>query len=354
MTVDLLSVVARIEPPDAPSMCAARARQAVLTKPAGALGRLEDVSVWLAGVQGRCPPVAPTRVRVVVFAADHGVAAAGVSAYPQDVTGQMVANFVRGGAAVNVLADLVGASVRVVDVGSLSVPSWVPDDVRRHHVRPGSGRIDVEDALTREEVERAIEVGLTIADEEVDRGTDLLIPGDMGIGNTTPATAVIAALARRDAASVVGRGTGVDDEGLTRKRSVVNKAVARVGAGTDPLDMLAMVGGTDIAATVGLLLGAASRRTAVVLDGIVSAAAGLVAGTIAPMATPWWLAGHRSTEPAQAAALEELGLAPLLDLGLRLGEGTGALLAVPLLSAAAATLSEMATFDEAGVSDRDA
>jgi nicotinate-nucleotide--dimethylbenzimidazole phosphoribosyltransferase len=352
VTPDLDALRARIGPLDEPAMAAARARQDRLTKPRGALGRLEDISVWLAGVQGRCPPAQPRRIRVVVFAADHGVAAAGVSAYPPEVTGQMVANFVAGRAAVNVLADVLGAAVRVVDGAVAQLPPGLPADVSRHHVRAGSGRIDTEDALTTGELDRAIAVGVQLADEEVDGGADLLIPGDMGIGNTTPATAVVAALTGRDVATIVGRGTGIDDAGLVQKTEVLRRAVQRLGS-SDPLDVLRTVGGVDVAATTGFLLAAAARRTPVVLDGIVSAAAALAAHRYCPAASAWWLAGHRSTEPAQPAALSAIGLEPLVDLGLRLGEGTGALLAVPLLRAAAATLGEMATFDEAGVSDRD-
>ncbi len=334
---DIDALRERISALDSAAMSAARARQDRLTKPRGALGRLEDLSVWLAGVQGRCPPTPPARVRVVVFAADHGVASAGVSAYPQEVTAQMVANFAAGGAAVNVLADVVGASVRVADVG----------------VGKPSGRIDVEDALSYDATLHAVALGVEIADAEVDGGADLLIPGDMGIANTTPASAVIAALTDSNVDAVVGRGTGIDDATLVRKIEVVRRAVARVENVTDPLTVLSAVGGADIASSVGLLLGAAARRTPVVLDGIVSAAASVVARAICTDAAAWWVAGHRSTEPAQSAALAAVGLQPLVELGLRLGEGTGALLAVPLLTAAASTLARMATFDEAGVSDRD-
>jgi nicotinate-nucleotide--dimethylbenzimidazole phosphoribosyltransferase len=356
VSIDLDALRARIGPLDVSAMAAARARQDRLTKPQGALGRLEDISVWLAGAQGRCPPTKPQRVRVVVFAADHGVAAAGVSAYPQEVTGQMVANFISGGAAVNVLAGQVGASVRVVDVGVAHPPPGLPADVTRYRVRSSSGRIDLEDALTADEVAAALDAGVHIADEEVDSGADLLVPGDMGIGNTTPATAVIAAMTGERPDGLTGRGTGVDDATLATKREVIGRALARVagnGSVADPLAVLAGVGGADIAATTGFLLGAAARRTPVVLDGIVSAAAAISVNALCPPARAWWLAGHRSTEPAQSAALSALGLEPVVDLGLRLGEGTGALLAIPVVLAAAATLSEMATFDEAGVSDRD-
>ncbi|MDX6287884.1 MAG: nicotinate-nucleotide--dimethylbenzimidazole phosphoribosyltransferase [Frankiales bacterium] len=337
MTVDIPDLVRSVGDPDETAAAAARQRQQRLTKPAGALGRLEDLSVWMAAVQGRCPPLPPQRPVIAVFAADHGVAAAGVSAYPAEVTAQMLANFSAGGAAINVLARLVGARVRVIDVG----------------VGKPSGRIDVEDAFTRTAVEEAFGIGALTAEEEVDAGTDLLIAGDMGIGNTTPAACITAILTGREPATVVGRGTGVDDATLARKTAVVTSAVERGHQfADDPMALLSVVGGADLAATAGFLLGAAARRTPVVLDGVVSTTAALLASALAPRALGWWYAGHRSTEPAQRAALEHLGLTPLLDLGLRLGEGTGAALAVPLLTAAAATLAEMATFDEAGVSDR--
>jgi nicotinate-nucleotide--dimethylbenzimidazole phosphoribosyltransferase len=335
--------------PDAGAVAAARVREERLVKPRGALGRLEELAAWAAGVQGRCPPQAFRRVRAVVFAGDHGVARAGVSAYPPEVTVQMVATFLAGGAGVNVLARQVGASVRVLD---LAVDGETPPAVAAHKVRRGSGRIDVEDALTAAEAQRAVATGMAIADEEVDGGADLLVPGDMGIGNTTPAAAVVAVLAAREPSAVVGRGTGVDDTGLARKAAAVGAAARRGRTALDaggPVALLAAAGGADVAAMAGFLVQAAVRRTPVVLDGVVSGAAALVAASLAPHAPQWWLAGHRSTEPAHSIALDRLGLAPVLDLGLRLGEGTGALLAVPVLQAAVATLAEMATFDEAGV-----
>ncbi len=340
---------------DAAAQELARARQNRLTKPTGALGNLEQLSIWLAGVQGGCPPTPPSRVAVVLFAGDHGVASSGVSAYPAEVTAQMVANFVAGGAAVNVLAAQVSASVRVADLGvAFDLPGVeLPPDVVKWRVRRSSGRIDVEDALTISEAQQAILAGRQLADEAIDGGADLLIPGDMGIGNTTPAAAIVGVCAGVDATSVTGRGTGIDDATLARKREVVASAMRR--AATDSgLSLVSSIGGADIAAMAGFLAQAAIRRTPVLLDGVVSGAAALVAERLAPGARAWWWAGHRSAEPSHTIALRELGLTPLLDLGLRLGEGTGALLAVPLLRAAAATLSEMATFDEAHVSDRDA
>jgi len=352
--LDLAALAAAVPPVDADARAAAADRQRQLTKPVGALGRLEELSIWLAGVQGRCPPHPPAQARVVVFAGDHGVARAGVSAYPPEVTGQMVANFLAGGAAVNVLARQVGASVRVLDLAVDAEVNGAAADTTRHKVRRSSGRIDFEDALSAAEAEGAFAAGLAIADEEVDAGADLLIPGDMGIGNTTPAAVLVAVLTGAEAAEVVGRGTGIDDAGWMRKTAVVRDALRRARPkADDPLALLATAGGADLAAMTGLLVQAAVRRTPVVLDGVVSAAAALVAERIAPGAVPWWVAGSRSTEPAQHRALERLALVPLLDLALRLGEGTGGLMAVPLLAAAAATLAEMATFESARISDRD-
>ena len=288
----------------------------------------------------------------MLFAGDHGVARIGVSAYPAEVTAQMVATFLAGGAGVNVLARQVGASVRVLD---LAVDAATPTSVAVHKVRRGSGRIDIEDALTLAETRRALDAGTAVADEDVDAGADLLVPGDMGIGNTTPAAALVAVLADREPAAVVGRGTGVDEAGLARKTAAVSAAAARGRAALTaggPVALLAAAGGADVAAMAGFLMQAAVRRTPVLLDGVVSGAAALVATSLAPNAVQWWRAGHRSAEPAHTVALDRLGLAPVLDLGMRLGEGTGALLAVPVLQAAVATLAEMATFDDAGVDSR--
>lgn len=347
-----------VRPPSAAAAEAARARQAVLTKPAGALGRLEDASIWLAAVQDACPPRPFTRPALVILAGDHGIArSAGTSAYPPEVTAQMVANFVSGGAAANVLARQMGASVRVVDVSVDADAAYLDGldpTVAARRIRRGSGSIDREDAMTRAEAEAAIALGRALADEEVDAGADVLIAGDMGIGNTTPAATLIGLLTGVDADAVTGRGTGIDDATLARKRAAVVAAMARgQRVVDDPVALLACVGSPDIAAMAGLLAQSAARGRPAVLDGIVSGSAALVADRLAPGARAWWAAGHRSTEPAAGAALQALGLAPLLDLGLRLGEGTGALLALPLLASAAATLAEMATFDDAGVSNRE-
>jgi nicotinate-nucleotide--dimethylbenzimidazole phosphoribosyltransferase len=339
---------AQIAPPDPEVAAAARARHDRLTKPPGSLGRLEDLSVWVSSCQGRCPPHQFQRARVVVFAGDHGVTAAGVSAYPAEVTAQMVANFDAGGAAINVLADAAGASVRVVDVSVDADVSHSPS-IGAHRVRRGSGNIAIEDALTDDEVATAIEVGRRVADEEVDSGADLLIAGDMGIGNTTPATTLVAAVTDSEPVAVVGRGTGVDDAGWIRKTAAVRDALYRSRDATNPVALLRICGGADLAAIAGFCAQAAVRRTPLLLDGLVVTAAALLAEQLAPGAKQWWQAGHRSTEPAHAVALQRLGLEPIVDMRMRLGEGTGAAVALPVLRAAVAVLESMATFDEAGI-----
>jgi nicotinate-nucleotide--dimethylbenzimidazole phosphoribosyltransferase len=338
-----------VVPPDPDAERAARSRQQTLTKPPGSLGRLEELSVWVAACQGACPPRQFARARVVVFAGDHGVTASGVSAFPSEVTAQMVANFDAGGAAINVLAELAGAGVRVADIAVDAEPANAV--IGAHKVRRGSGNIAVADALTSDEALAAVQAGRTIADEEVDGGADLLIAGDMGIGNTTPATTLIAALTGSEPVAVVGRGTGIDDEGWARKTSAIRDALYRArGVIADPLGLLRVCGGADLAAMAGFLAQAAVRRTPVLLDGVVVTAAALVADELAPGARAWWQAGHRSTEPAHALALQRLDLEPILDLGMRLGEGSGAAVALPVLRAAVATLAAMATFEEAGIS----
>jgi nicotinate-nucleotide--dimethylbenzimidazole phosphoribosyltransferase len=338
-----------ITAPDPEVAAAARARQDRLTKPPGSLGRLEDLSVWVAACQGVCPPQQFQRARVVVFAGDHGVTSAGVSAYPAEVTAQMVANFAAGGAAINVLAEAAGASVRVVDIAVDSAEPLSPS-IGAHKVRRGSGNIAVEDALSAEEAAAAIEAGRRIADEEVDSGADLLIAGDMGIGNTTAATTLIAALTNSEPVAVVGRGTGIDDKGWARKTAAIRDALYRArGLSADPVGLLRVCGGADFAAMAGFCAQAAVRRTPVLLDGVVVTAAALVADRLAPGARQWWQAGHRSTEPAHGLALSHLELEPIIDMRMRLGEGTGAAIALPVVRAAVAALASMATFDEAGV-----
>jgi nicotinate-nucleotide--dimethylbenzimidazole phosphoribosyltransferase len=340
-----------IAPPDPDAAVAARDRQARLTKPAGALGRLEDLSVWVSSCQSSCPPKQFERARVVVFAGDHGVATAGVSAYPPEVTAAMMANFAAGGAAVNVLAGIGDATVRIADI-AVDTDEPLSPAVGAHKIRRSSGNIAVEDALTPDEVVAAIEAGRAIADEEVDAGADLLIAGDMGIGNTTPATTLVAALTNTEPVAVVGRGTGIDDAGWARKTAAIRDALYRTRRlSADPVALLRICGGADLAAMTGFCAQAAVRRTPVLLDGVVVTAAALAAERLAPGARQWWQAGHRSTEPAHSLALRELGLEPIVELGMRLGEGSGALVALPVLRAAVATLATMATFEEAGISE---
>jgi nicotinate-nucleotide--dimethylbenzimidazole phosphoribosyltransferase len=342
--------VSKLVSVNADSAAAARARHDRLTKPAGSLGRLEDAGAQLSAISSACPPPVPTPAAVAVFAGDHGVLAQGVSPWPAEVTAQMVANFLAGGAAVNVLARHAGAEVVVVDVG---VASEMPEaeGLVRAKVRPGTRDLSKEPAMTPDEVRRALDVGARVAADLVDRGARCLLAGDMGIGNTTPAAALIAAFTGRGAAEVTGRGTGIDDERLARKIAVVGDALARTQApGGDPLGLLASLGGLEIAAIAGFVVGGASRRVPVVLDGVITLAGALAAARLAPSSVGYRVAGHRSTEPGATIALADLGLEPLVDLDLRLGEGTGALLALPVLQAAAKILGEMATFEDAGVS----
>ncbi len=343
---------ARDRPTRRRATAAARERQKTLTKPPGSLGRLEDLSVWVAACQGVCPPRQFERARVVVFAGDHGVAAAGVSAYPPEVTAQMVANIDAGGAAVNALAEVAGAGVRVVDI-AVDCDEPLTPAIGAHKVRRSSANLAIEDPLTADEARAAVEAGQRIADEEVDAGADLLIAGDMGIGNTTAATTLVAVITGTEPVAVVGRGTGIDDAGWMRKTTAVRNAMYRArNDAHDPMTLLARCGGADLAAMAGFCAQAAARRTPLLLDGVVVTAAALVADQLAPGARQWWQAGHRSTEPAHTLALARLELEPIVDLKMRLGEGTGALVALPILRAAVATLASMATFGEASVTDK--
>jgi nicotinate-nucleotide--dimethylbenzimidazole phosphoribosyltransferase len=343
---------ARVEPVDAASADAARARHDRLTKPPGSLGRLEDAGIRLSAIARRCPPPVPEPAAVAVFAADHGVLDEGISPWPQAVTAQMVANFGVGGAAVNVLASHVGAAVVVVDVGVATDLPEIPG-LRRAKVRAGTDNLAKGPAMSRREAEAALDVGAGLAAELVDGGARCLLTGDMGIGNTTPSAALIAVLCARSPAEVTGRGTGIDDARMARKIEIVAGAVARADEerASGPLELLASIGGLEIAALAGYIVGGAAAGVPVLLDGVIAVAGAVVAAAMVPDSVGYMIAGHRSSEPGATAALEHLGLLPLLDLGLRLGEGTGACLALPLLQAAARVLGEMATFDSAGVSE---
>jgi nicotinate-nucleotide--dimethylbenzimidazole phosphoribosyltransferase len=348
---DWKAIAAAVPPLDAAAMAAARARQAQLTKPAGSLGRLEDLAVQLAGIQGCALPRLEHAV-VVVMAADHGVACEGVSAYPQAVTGQMVRNFLAGGAAINVLARLAGARVVVVDLG---VAAPLPDHpaLWRRALGPGTANLARGPAMSRAQAEAAIAVGCEVVAAEAARGLEAVVLGDMGIGNTTAGAALVAALCERPPAEVVGRGTGLDDAGWRHKVAVVERALAvNQPDPRDPLDVLARVGGFEHAGLVGVVLAAAARRVVVLVDGLAATAAALLAVRLCPAVRAYLVAGHASAEPGQRVALAALELAPLLDLDLRLGEGSGAMLALLLLRAAVQLHAEMATFAEAGVSER--
>jgi nicotinate-nucleotide--dimethylbenzimidazole phosphoribosyltransferase len=349
--VTFSEAVARLRPLDAAAAADASDLQDRLAKPRGALGQLETVGIHLAAIAATCPPPVPEPVVVAVFAGDHGVLDEGVTPWPQEVTAQMVAAFCAGGAAVNVLARHAGATVTVVDVGVASVLPPAPGLLLRK-VRAGTANLAVEPAMTVEEARRALDVGAAVAADAVAGGARCLVTGDMGIGNTTASAALVAAFTGRPAVDVTGRGTGVDDATWRRKVAVVERGLVRTSSRHDPLAVLASLGGLEIAALAGFVVGAAAARVPVVVDGVIALAAVLAAAALAPGCVDFCLAGHRSTEPGAAAALEHLGLTPLLDLGLRLGEGTGACLAVPIVQAAAKVMREMATLDGAGVTGK--
>ena len=351
----LTETLAAIAPADAAAMRAAEERQGQLTKPRGSLGVLEELGTRLAGMYAVCPPPLPEPVAIAVFAGDHGVHAQGVSPWPQEVTTQMVGNFLAGGAVINALGRQVGAQVTVVDVG---VAGDVPDapGLLSRKVARGTADMTQGPAMNPEQVQAALEVGIDAARDLVARGNRLLVTGDMGIANTTASAALVSAFTGLDVEQVTGRGTGIDDAMLAHKVDVIRQAleVNAVDAvdTADPVAALAAVGGLEHAAVAGFLLGAAAQRTPVVLDGVIACSAALVARAIAPDAADYWVAGHRSVEPGASAALEHLGLTPLVDLDLRLGEGSGAALSVPLVQSAARVLREVATFDSAGVTDK--
>jgi nicotinate-nucleotide--dimethylbenzimidazole phosphoribosyltransferase len=340
-----------IKPLDEKAMAAARARQDTLTKPPGSLGRLEELSIKLAGIRGKPIPKINHKV-IVTMAADHGVVAEGVSAYPQAVTPQMVLNFLHGGAGINVLGRHVGARVIVVDMGVASDIEPNPALVSRK-IAYGTSDMARGPAMSREQAIKSIEVGLEIVEKEVKKGLDIVGTGDMGIGNTTPSSAITAAITGEKAAKVTGRGTGIDHKQLAHKVEVIERAL-RVNKPNpdDAIDVLAKVGGFEIGGLTGIILGAAAHRIPVVIDGFVSGAATLIAVGLSPVAKDYLIASHCSVEIGHKAILKYLGLKPILDLKLRLGEGTGAALGIFLVEAAAKVLSEMATFGEAGVSEK--
>lgn len=345
----LYAVVGRIKPLHSEVMEAAAKHLDQLTKPPGSLGRLEQIAIQLAGITGQVKPGLQHKA-VVVMAGDHGVCEEGISAFPAEVTPQMVLNFLHGGAAVNVLARHAGADVVCVDVGvnaALAHPSLVSRKVRMGTANIARGR-----AMTIEEAIEAVLVGVDVADQLCQKGVRLLAGGEMGIGNTTPSSALTVALLGVDAERVVGRGTGIGDDQKLHKQQVVRRAVEVNGPyeGVDPVEVLARLGGLEIAGLVGLMLGAAANRCPIVVDGFICSAAALVASRISPESVSYMIASHQSQEPGHRVLLEAIGLQPMLQMDMRLGEGTGAVLAFPLVEAAVKVMHEMATFADAGVS----
>jgi nicotinate-nucleotide--dimethylbenzimidazole phosphoribosyltransferase len=338
-----------VKPPSTDVAARARQRLNGLATPTGALGRLGELGVWLAATTGEVPPPPLDDIRLVIFAGDHGVAAHGVSAYPPAITAAMVRTFLSGEAAVSALARTHDVKVRVLDIGVDDDLADVPPEVKRFKVRRGTRPIHIQDAMTVMETRKALAAGSAVALDEIAAGAQLLISGDMGIGNTTAAAAMVAAMLGLPASEVTGRGTGVDDIALARKARVVDKALARVGSrADDPVDTLTALGSADLAAATGFLATAAEAGVPVLLDGLMSVACALTADRLAPGAANWFTAGHRSTEPAQAFALSKLGLEPLLDLGMRLGEGSGAVAAVPLVRSAVSLLRDVALLSDIG------
>jgi len=349
-TPSLAAVIERIVPVEAQWMDRARARQLQLTKPPGSLGRLEEIANRLAAIQCVLAP-SVERARIVLFAADHGVCAEGVNPYPQAVTAQMVMNFLRGGAAINALARIAGADLEIVDAG---VAYDIPETggLIRRPIARGTKNFCKGPAMTRDQASESLTLGIETAERAIDDGCRLLGIGEMGIGNTTVASALTAALTGLPPAAVVGYGTGADEACMARKRSAVERAVdLHRAAIADPIDMLARLGGFEIGAMCGLCLGAAAKRCAVLVDGFIATAAAALATRFAGAVRDYLFAAHRSTEPGQAALLDEIGQRPLLDLEMRLGEGTGAALAIPIVRSAVEAFTRMATFESAGVTE---
>ncbi len=351
MTELLSSIIEMIKPLDREAIAAARARQDQLTKPQGSLGRLEELSIQLAGIQGK--PIPQIRHKAIItMAADHGVVAEGVSAFPQQVTTQMVYNFLGGGAGINVISRRIGARIIVVDMGVAAELGAHPQLLARK-VAPGTSNMALGPAMTGEQAVRAIETGIEVVTAEVAKGLDIVGTGDMGIGNTTASSAICAAITGSSAAEVTGSGTGIAGRQLAHKVAVIDRALAvNRPYPEQPLSVLATVGGFEIGGLVGVMLGAAAHRIPVVIDGFISGAAALIATALSPGLGDFLIAAHLSAEAGHRRLLEHLGLKPLLDLDLRLGEGTGAALGIFLSETAAGILAEMATFAEAGVSAR--
>jgi len=345
------TTIQSIKPLDQNSMSLAKARQDTLTKPRGSLGRLEALSIQLAGIQGKSRPQIQKKA-VIVMVADHGVVAEGTSAYPQAVTAQMVLNFIRGGAGINVISRQIGAKVIVVDVGIAGKTSSFLGIIHRK-IASGTQNMCHGPAMTLEQAQQSLEAGIEIVQSEINKGLDIAGTGDMGIGNTTASSAICAVMTGKTVVEVTGRGTGLDDQQFRHKIEIIEKAL-RVNSPDParPLEVLAKVGGLEIGGLAGVMLGAAARRVPVMIDGFISGAGALIAAAICPQARDYMIASHVSVEPGHRYLLEHLGLKPLLDLDLRLGEGTGAALGISLADSACRILAEMATFGEAGVSDK--
>ncbi len=346
----LREMLQRVEPLDGRAMREARLRQEVLTKPRGSLGVLEELSIRIAGIRGIPSPRIGKKV-IVIMVGDHGVVAEGVSLYPQVVTSQMVFNFLRGGAAINVLGRHVGARVVVVDMGVAVDLEECPGLVAKK-IAPGTENIARGPAMSREQALRSLEIGIEVVEEELAKGgMDILATGDMGIGNTTPSTAILSALTGAPVTAVTGRGTGLNDQQLQNKVRVIEEALSvNVPNAEDPIDVLAKVGGFEIGGIAGMIIGAAANHVPVVIDGFISGAGALLAVRLQPRVREYLIAAHISAETGHGVMLEQMGLVPLFDLGLRLGEGTGAALGISLVGAAVKILNEMATFNEAAVS----
>ena len=349
---DLLSkTIANIRPLDAKSMAAAKARQDTLTKPTGSLGRLEELSIRIAGMQGKPLPQIKQKA-VIVMAADHGVAARGTSAYPQEVTAEMVLNFLHGGAGINVISRQVGARVVIVDMGVAKKLESNPELISRR-IADGTQDMSKGPAMTVAQATRSVEAGIEIVTTEIKKGLDIVATGDMGIGNTTASAAICAVMTGKTAAEVTGRGTGLDDQQLQQKIMIINEAITLNKPDfSKPLEVLAKVGGFEIGGLAGVILGAASHRVPVIIDGFISGAAALIAAGLCPQCINYMIAGHCSVEPGHKIILQHLGLKPLLDLEMRLGEGTGAALAMSFAETSVRILTEMATFAEAGVAEK--
>ncbi len=349
---ELQAVIKGISPLDEKAMEKARKRMDLLTKPQGSLGRMEDLAVQLAGITGDFFPVS-TKKRVVVMASDHGVTEEGISAYPSEVTAQMVANFTGGGAAINVLGRQGEVEVVVVDVG-VKVDTSLPG-VKRVRVRAGTDNLRRRPAMSRSEALQAVLAGIDCAGEAVEAGVKVLATGEMGIGNTTASSAVMAALSGYETSLVVGRGTGLDDEKLLHKQEVVSGALEfHRPDPADPLGVLSLVGGLEIAALTGLIIGSVRRRIPVVVDGFISSTAALAAVKLCPLVKQYLIPSHLSAESGHALLMDYLDLKPYIYMGMRLGEGTGAVLAMHLVEAAARLTQEMATFEDANVSNKEA